>query len=313
MALGAMPLTPDSTEAVAPRFGIVNLPAASLREEPAHTAELGTQATAGTPLLILEQSGEWYHALLPDGYRAWIHGSAFIEASAETIARWTGGPRVVVTALQPVTIVADTLVEATPRNIVSDVTLNSIFQGETAPGAAYTPVTFPDGRRGFIPAFAVCDYDRWLASRPSAERILDAACSLMGSAYLWGGSTSKAVDCSGLTQTAYLHAGILLPRNASSQAKAGSEIDFTDPGNLQPADLLFFGDGDSPRISHVGLYLGQGRFIHASGRVFIASFNPDDPLFIPRRVLRAVRILDTPWASALHMGKNPLFTFQSQP
>lgn len=303
---------PDKTNGGPAQFGIVTLPVASLREQPAHTAELGTQASVGTPLETLEEKEEWCRVALPDGYRAWIHRSAFINADAQFIATWTASPRIVVSALEPATIVADTLLSG-PRNIVSDATLNCIFQGSPAPGAKYVGVTFPDGRHGFLPASAVCDYDQWLATPPSADRIIDAACSLLGSAYLWGGSTSKAVDCSGLTQMAYLHAGILLPRNASSQAKTGQEIDHTNPDNLHTADLLFFGEGDSPKITHVGLYIGDGRFIHASGRVFIASFNPDDPLFIPRRVLRAVRILDTPWATGLHLTNNALHHFRTNP
>ncbi len=79
--------------------------------------------------------------------------------------------------------------------------------------------------------------------------------------YLWGGTVGPNFDCSGLMQTAFAASGIRLPRDSYQQE------DFTEAVNIddvQPGDLLFFGQGDRP--NHVALYLGQGRYIHSSGR-----------------------------------------------
>jgi cell wall-associated NlpC family hydrolase len=89
----------------------------------------------------------------------------------------------------------------------------------------------------------------------------------IGVPYVWGGTTPKGFDCSGLTQYVYREIGISIPRTSRSQFRAGDHI---APGNLDqlvPGDLVFFGYGGDPgRIHHVGIYVGDGDFIHAPAR-----------------------------------------------
>ena len=79
--------------------------------------------------------------------------------------------------------------------------------------------------------------------------------------YLWGGSTAPNYDCSGLVQSAFAFAGIQLPRDSYQQEDFTERVSQT---NLQPGDLIFF--GTPARTTHVGLYLGEGRYIHSSGK-----------------------------------------------
>ncbi|MCP9791371.1 C40 family peptidase [Vulcanococcus limneticus Candia 3F8] len=84
--------------------------------------------------------------------------------------------------------------------------------------------------------------------------------------YLWGGSLGPDFDCSGLLQTAFAAAGIWIPRDAYQQERFCQSV-AVRPGHyalLRPGDLIFF--GSPQRCSHVGLYLGQGRYLHSSGR-----------------------------------------------
>jgi hypothetical protein len=84
--------------------------------------------------------------------------------------------------------------------------------------------------------------------------------------YLWGGSLGPDFDCSGLLQTAYAAAGVWIPRDAYQQERFCQPV-AVRPGHyalLRPGDLIFF--GKPQRCSHVGLYLGQGRYLHSSGR-----------------------------------------------
>ncbi|MBE9138203.1 C40 family peptidase [Nodosilinea sp. LEGE 07088] len=78
--------------------------------------------------------------------------------------------------------------------------------------------------------------------------------------YLWGGTVEPNFDCSGLMQTAFAAAGICLPRDSYQQEAFTQPIAWDD---LEPGDLVFFGTPD--RTKHVGLYLGQGNYIHSSG------------------------------------------------
>lgn len=79
--------------------------------------------------------------------------------------------------------------------------------------------------------------------------------------YLWGGTVSPNYDCSGLMQAAFASVGIWLPRDAYQQEAFTQPVDLE---SLQPGDLVFF--GPPQKATHVGLYLGEGRYIHSSGK-----------------------------------------------
>jgi hypothetical protein len=96
------------------------------------------------------------------------------------------------------------------------------------------------------------------------EDLVHTARRFIGTPYQWGGaSPKKGFDCSGLTQTVYRLNGLELPRNAFSQFHAGTPV---SRESLQKGDLVFFATGRSRRVTHVGVYAGQGQFIHAPGR-----------------------------------------------
>jgi len=96
------------------------------------------------------------------------------------------------------------------------------------------------------------------------KRLVKTARRFIGTPYRWGGtSQSNGFDCSGLTMTVYRLNGMDLPRNAYGQFHAGTRI---SRKNLQAGDLVFFATGKTDRISHVGIYSGEDKFIHAPGR-----------------------------------------------
>jgi cell wall-associated NlpC family hydrolase len=120
------------------------------------------------------------------------------------------------------------------------------------------------------------------------EAIIASARKLIGSPYLWGGASVKAADCSGFTKLLYYSRGIILARDASQQVKYGQPVDISNLENLEKGDLLFFGDS-AEKPGHVGLHLGHGDFIHASGRVHISSILPGNPKHDPERKFVAAR------------------------
>jgi cell wall-associated NlpC family hydrolase len=111
----------------------------------------------------------------------------------------------------------------------------------------------------------------------------------MGIPYFWGGTSCKALDCSGFTKTVYFLNGVLLPRDASQQALVGRPVDAgKDFSGIEVGDLLFFGTRGTAerkeRVTHVGIALGGGKFIHEGGDVRINSLNENDPEYsAPRR------------------------------
>ncbi len=94
--------------------------------------------------------------------------------------------------------------------------------------------------------------------------VVPIALRYLGVPYVWGGTTPSGFDCSGLCKYVYAEIGIDLPRTSRSQYLAGQHIPRDRLDLLRPGDLVFFGtDGDPSRIHHVGIYVGDGDFIHA--------------------------------------------------
>lgn len=96
----------------------------------------------------------------------------------------------------------------------------------------------------------------------NADELIGSAMGLLGIAYRYGGtSVATGFDCSGFMQHIFRRAmGINLPRTAAEQARMGSPVSRSE---LQPGDMVFFRTLGGSRISHVGLYIGNDRFIHA--------------------------------------------------
>ena len=109
------------------------------------------------------------------------------------------------------------------------------------------------------------------AASSKGQAIVNTARKYMGVRYVWGGSSPKGFDCSGLVQYVCRSLGISVNRTAAAQFSNGRAVNKAD---LQPGDLVFF--AKSKRISHVGIYIGNGQMIHAphTGDVVrIASIN----------------------------------------
>lgn len=119
--------------------------------------------------------------------------------------------------------------------------------GRSAPVAG-APDAFTSGER--LPAHAI----------PARAEVVLAALGHIDAPYRYGGNDGRGLDCSALIQRAYREAGLAhVPRTTSEQARAARKV---PPHHLQPGDVLFFSMSGS-RIDHVGLFIGDGRFIHA--------------------------------------------------
>jgi cell wall-associated NlpC family hydrolase len=92
--------------------------------------------------------------------------------------------------------------------------------------------------------------------------VIRTALAYRGTPYRWGGASGRGFDCSGFTSYVYRHAGVSLPHSASSQFHYGKHVEHS---NLRPGDLVFF-ETVHRGISHVGMYVGNGKFVHASSR-----------------------------------------------
>jgi cell wall-associated NlpC family hydrolase len=92
---------------------------------------------------------------------------------------------------------------------------------------------------------------------------VETAVDAIGTPYVWGGTNANGFDCSGLIQFAYAQHGVSLPRVSRDQIRAGRNV-VPRIEALLPGDILGFTRSTDRTVSHVGLYVGDGRFIHSS-------------------------------------------------
>ena len=105
------------------------------------------------------------------------------------------------------------------------------------------------------------------------EEIVAYAKKYLGCKYVYAGSGPSTFDCSGFTMYVYKHFGYSMGHSAVTQAGLGK---YVSKSNLQPGDLVIFNNSANTSIGHVGIYVGEGKFIHASsggGRVMISSLS----------------------------------------
>ncbi|MEO0339434.1 MAG: C40 family peptidase [Bacteroidota bacterium] len=282
-------------------YGIVNLSACNIRSKSGHSQELATQSTMGTPLLVYEKVDNWYLVQTPDGYLGWLDAGGFTLMDQAELNNWKDAAKVVYLPDMGFSYTEPNQ----ESNRVSDLLAGNILRKNGTSGG-FTQVVYPDGRTAYVPNNTLMDWEDWITTRSATpSNILATAQAMLGRPYLWGGTSGKAYDCSGFTKTVYYLNGLILARDASQQVHTGAPIN-TDEGldNVQPGDLLFFGRAatkeSKERITHVAIYMGNDKIIHAAGQVKIESLNPEDEDFAPDRLktfIRAKRMLvDDPGA-----------------
>ena len=258
-------------------YGVVDISVCNLRATPDYDAEMVSQALLGTPVHILQvtDKNDWPEVQTPDTYTGWVHKDAITMLSFEEYHAWNAAPKIIVTALTGVVRAEASERAATVGDVVAGARLRDLGRK-----GRYWRVGFPDGRTGYLRrslAQRETDWRKALDQSPAA--ILATALTMNGFPYLWAGMSPKGMDCSGFVRTVLFMHDIIIPRDAGPQSRTGERLMGFD--DLQPGDLVFFGrkDTEAPKVSHVGFYLGDGRFIHSLGLVKIGSFRPEDPLY----------------------------------
>ena len=287
------------------RFGIVSVSVGNVRTTPDHASELCTQTMMGMVLRLLKKEDGWYFVQLPDKYLGWFEAKSMKVTTAEGVDAWRSSGKAIVTAYFSV-------VRATPSSKglpVSDAVMGDVLQKLTHNGN-WVGVELPDGRRGYLETGNVEDFERWKAERRLTPGDIEKTAKLfIGVPYLWGGTSPKGMDCSGFTKTVFRLNGMELNRDADEQAQMGEPVELGENfRNLKKGDLLFFGRkataNKSERISHVGIYLENGEYIHSPGGagVRLNSFDPSAPDFSRYerdRFVRARRLIGTKQVSEL--------------
>jgi gamma-D-glutamyl-L-lysine dipeptidyl-peptidase len=239
-----------------------------------------SQALLGQVVAVLESRDGFAHVETPDRYRGWMPAGALFEYADPKASRYaTGGPVAEVTALMANLYRDADVTTARPKAQAPLGVRLEVLKPAEDPARRWITVRLPSGETAFVQSGDVRVLDA-AAPRPrgSEADLVATARRFAGVPYLWGGMSAHGLDCSGLTSRVYAANGVFLPRDADMQ--------FDDPharpverGLLRPGDLVFFG---KDKITHVGMYVGEGRFINATThtRPDVHEESLDDPHWV---------------------------------
>jgi peptidoglycan DL-endopeptidase CwlO len=128
----------------------------------------------------------------------------------------------------------------------------------------------------------------YAAQCTNGEKIAGTAMKYLGRPYEYGAEGPSSFDCSGLTKYLYATLGLSLPHSARAQSRIGKYI---SKSQLQPGDLVFFTTDGSGKVSHVGLYIGGGKFVQAPSRGRNVSVTSLTSGYFAKRYVTARRLL----------------------
>jgi gamma-D-glutamyl-L-lysine dipeptidyl-peptidase len=233
---------------------VVAKPVLDMFSKPTDQADVVSQAIYGTDVLSLERQGDWYKIRTADDYTGWVAAAGLKALGAEEYAPQDRVARV---AGLSVNVYRDPDVtnHAPLLQLPWEARLE-LVPAKTDNSSRWLEVRLVDGQLAWVQRGDVS-----LQFSPlSVGETLQLAHRFLGITYTWGGVSSFGFDCSGFTQMLVRQRGIEMPRDADLQA-AWSGVTAIERKDLQPGDLLFFGSSPA-KITHTGMYLGDGEFIH---------------------------------------------------
>ena len=318
------------------RLAVTALSENMMRLKPDYESPLETQSLMGTVVEIIGEEGYWRQVVTPEPYTAWCTNLGLVEMTAEQINEYKAAPKYICTS-QHSGVYEKPSADA---KRLSDLSMGNLVRVVYTEGKKPKPsvkkkwaeVMLPDGRKGWTPAADLKPFAEWAGKQKlTAENIVNTAMQFEGTPYLWGGASSKGLDCSGLVRLTFMMNGHLLPRNASQQVNHGREIimecdhSITPDSdklyqemlkrtkNLQPGDLVFFGSPETfwskEKITHVGIYIGNGRIIHASHKVRVNSLIPGEKDYYENshRLLKARRFINWQGPGMIPIIQSPAY------
>ena len=261
---------------------VVLKPVANMYSAATEEADVVSQAIYGSNVVCLEEKGDWVKVRTPDQYTGWMpaawlrRGPAY--ATGERVAQ----------------------VDSLFANLYREPDVTRHQPVLTVPFETRLEVVAePEKDQGrWIQLRLVDDRPAWtqrgdLAFNPaplSIEAVIALSKRFLGLPYLWGGTSSFGYDCSGFVQMLCRKRGVIIPRDAAPQARWEGVVP-VGREDLKPGDLLYFGRSVE-KISHTGLYIGDGQFVNATTneRPMVQIDRLDDPhwtkLFVAARRLK---------------------------
>ena len=232
---------------------LVNQPVLTLYEECSEESSYDSQTIYGHTVLLIEKlENGWAKVEMDDGYQ----GYALTKGLIPDQPRWRTSERIcqISSIAGMVYPIADTEKPALLRLPYGAYV--ELEQDYDSNQERWLRVNLCDGRKGWIQRGDVEKF-----KLKTLDEVIELSHKFKELPYIWGGTSSEGFDCSGYMQTLFKQMGILLPRNSRQQVASSLLAELDAPEKV--GDLLFFG---TTRVNHVGIYLGEGRFIHSGVR-----------------------------------------------
>ena len=259
-------------------IGFVTASSLRLRSKPSTSSATLTYASANEVVVITEKSGEWYKVIynLQEGY---MHSSYLHVSTRENAELGYGkvtGSKVNIRSGPGTSYSAVTRANLGDKAYIIGINngwykiifgnhigyIRSDYLDLTEipyenKASTKKPLFFIKGKStGVTPSAAALN-----GNNTTADKIIATAKKYIGVPYVWGGSTPSGFDCSGFVQYVFKAHGITLPRTSKEQWNIGTSV---SKANLKPGDLVFFANTYTTGVSHLGIYIGNNQFIHAS-------------------------------------------------
>jgi cell wall-associated NlpC family hydrolase len=278
LALLALLCAPCLWPAEAPRReAVVVTPVEDVHSAPSADSDVTSQAFLGQSVTVLEERAAFARVELPDRYAGWLRLAALRGYPDASTPRYASRGRVA----EVVSLIANvyrepSVTSARPKSQAPATARLELVGEPLEVELGWLLVRLPSGESGYVQAGDVRLSEASApAPRLTGPELVAQARRFLGLPYLWGGMTPWGVDCSGFVAAVYRSGGRILPRDADLQFEnPGARA--VEPAALEPGDLVFFG---RPAVSHVGLYAGEGRFVHATTheRPVVQESRLDDP------------------------------------
>lgn len=258
----------------------VNTPVLNMYSAASPDADVTSQAIYGTAVAVLDNREGWSRIRTPDEYVGWVQSSGLHPSKTGEPAYAAHGKVAQVQSLFSNLYREPDVTKHQPVLVLPFETKLEVVREQGGDQGRWLQVRLVDDRPAWIQRG---DLTLDPAHNMSIPEMIQFSKKFLGLPYLWGGTSSFGYDCSGFTQMLCRRRGIGLPRDAGPQAH-WSGVMPVDRSNLQPGDLLYFGKSEQ-KITHTGMYIGDGQFIHATTNT--------------RPMVQISRLADAPWPELL--------------
>ncbi len=252
--------------------GVVVKPVANMYSSPSEDVDVVSQAVYSAPVEILEEKRPWLKIRTADDYTGWTLSANVRVLAAGEKPYGSSGRVAEVQSLFAHLYREASVTKHQPLLTVPFEAKLEITAEPEADESRWLHARLPDGRQAWVQRGDI----GFSPSKLSIPEMVEFAQRFLGLPYTWGGTSSYGYDCSGFTQMLCRRRGILMPRDAGPQAHWGG-LKPVEKTELQAGDLLYFGSS-TEKITHTGICIGGGRFIHAttSGRPMIQISKLDE-------------------------------------